>query len=198
MMKNDERIIKYIEDELTPDERVAFELNLRNSKKLREVFEKYLRVKEEVKEFKKLKLNQAYLDSIIPELRNKIDSPKVFSVKKNLGYAFGVVFVIMLSILVLKNFFGNEIPSNDLQKFVQSLNENQRIQLLEEINGESEVDKIIQESISETEITNLLASELEINIEIAEAYDISYNDLMEGLSQQEVDNIYSEILNRNF
>ena len=135
---------------------------------------------------------------MIPELRNKIDTPRNFSVKKNLGYAFGVVFVIMLSILVLKNFFGNEIPSSDLQKFVQSLNENQRIQLLEEINGESEVDKIIQESISETEITNLLASELEINIEIAEAYDISYNDLMEGLSQQEVDNIYSEILNRNF
>jgi len=198
MMKNDERIIKYIENELTPDERVEFELDLRNSKELREVFEKYLRVKEEVKEFKKLKLNQAYLDSIIPELRNKIDSPKVFSVKKNLGYAFGVVFVIMLSILVLKNFFGNEIPSSDLQNFVQSLNENQRIQLLDEINGESEVDKIIQESISETEITNLLASELEINIEIAEAYDISYNDLMVGLSQQEVDNIYSEILNRNF
>ena len=198
MMKNDERIIKYIEDELTPVERVAFELDLRNSKELREVFEKYLRVKEEVKAFKKLKLNQAYLDSMIPELRNKIDTPRNFSVKKNLGYAFGVVFVIMLSILVLKNFFGNEIPSSDLQNFVQSLNENQRIQLLEEINGESEVDKIIQESISETEITNLLASELEINIEIAEAYDISYNDLMVGLSQQEVDNIYSEILNRNF
>jgi hypothetical protein len=104
----------------------------------------------------------------------------------------------MLSILVLKNFFGNEIPSNDLQKFVQSLNENQRIQLLEEINGESEVDKIIQESISETEITNLLASDLEINSEIAETYDISNSDLMVGLSQQEVDNIYSEILNRNF
>jgi len=198
MMKNDERIIKYIEDELTPVERVAFELDLRNSKELREVFEKYLRVKEEVKAFKKLKLNQAYLDSMIPELRNKIDTPRNFSVKKNLGYAFGVVFVIMLSILVLKNFFGNEIPSSDLQKFVQSLNENQRIQLLEEINGESEVDKIIQESISETEITNLLASELEINSEIAETYDISNSDLMVGLSQQEVDNIYSEILNRNF
>ena len=198
MMKNDERIIKYIEDELTPVERVAFELDLRNSKELREVFEKYLRVKEEIKEFKKFKMNQAYLDSMIPELRNKIDTPRNFSVKKNLGYAFGVVFVIMLSILVLKNFFGNEIPSNDLQKFVQSLNENQRIQLLEEINGESEVDKIIQESISETEINNLLASELEINIEIAETYDISNSDLMVGLSQQEVDNIYSEILNRNF
>jgi len=197
-MKNDERIIKYIDDELTPVERVAFELELRNSKELREVFEKYLRVKEEVKVFKKLKLNQAYLDSMIPELRNKIDTPRNFSVKKNLGYAFGVVFVIMLSILVLKNFFGNEIPSSDLQNFVQSLNENQRIQLLDEINGESEVDKIIQESISETEITNLLASELEINIEIAETYDISNSDLMVGLSQQEVDNIYSEILNRNF
>jgi hypothetical protein len=198
MMKNDERIIKYIEDELTPDERIAFEFALKNSLELREVFENYFRLKEEVKDHKKLKLNQAYLDSLIPEFRIKIDSPKIFSAKKNLGYAFGVMSVIILSVLVLKNFFGNDIESNDLQKFAQSLNENQRIELLQEINGESEIDKIIPEGISGAEITDLLSSELEINGEIVETYDISNSDLMVGLSQQEVENIYSEILNRNF
>jgi hypothetical protein len=197
-MKIDERIVKYIGNELSVKEKSSFENELNTSVALREEFEKYLNVKVETEALKKLRLNGHYLDSIIPEFRNKIDELKIFSVRRNLGYAFGVMFIFILSILILKNFFGNDIESNDLQKFAQSLNENQRIELLEEINGESEMDKIIPESISGADITNLLASELEMNIEIAEAYDISYNDLMVGLSQQEVDNIYSEILNRNF
>ncbi len=48
------------------------------------------------------------------------------------------------------------------------------------------------------ELTNLLQSELNINNEIAEVYDIGYNELVEELSKTEADKIYQEILNKNF
>jgi len=197
-MKNDERIIKYIENELTPEEHVAFESDLKNSNQLKKDFEKYLRIKKETDEFKTLKLNPLYLDSIIPEFRNKLETPKSLSVKKNLGYAFGIMLVFILSIAIIKNYYNKGSELIDIQEFTQSLNENQRIELLEELNGESEVYKIIPENISGNEFNSLLASGLELDNEVAEAYDISYNDLITGLSQKEVENIYSEILNRNF
>jgi hypothetical protein len=197
-MKNDAKIIKYIENELTPAERVAFETDLKNSIQLNEEFKKYLRVKKESGELKTLKLSPPYLDSVLPEFRNNIETPKSSSVKKNLGYAFGIMLVFILSIAILKNFFNKDSELIDIQEFTQSLNENQRIELLEELNGESEVYKIIPENISGNEFNSLLASGLELDNEVAEAYDISYNDLITGLSQEEVENIYSEILNRNF
>jgi len=197
-MTTDERIIKYLENELSPEERNFFEMDLNNSAELREDLNKYLKVKTETDELKKLKLNSLYLNTLIPEFRKKLDAPKSVSVKRNLGYAFGLMLIFILSISILKNLFSSESPTIVLQEFTQSLNENQKIELLEDLNGDAEVYKLVSENISDNELTNLLTTELEINNEVAEAYDISFNELIVGLSQQKIDEIYAEILNRKF
>ena len=197
-MTTDERIIKYLENELSPEERNLFEADLNNSAELREELNIYLKVKTETNEFKKLKLNSLYLNSLIPEFRKKLDAPRSVTVKRNLGYAFGIMLVFILSTSILKNFFNSESPTIVLQEFAQTLNENQKIELLEDLNGDAEVYNLISENISDNELTNLLTTELEINNEVAEAYDISLNELIVGLSQQKIDEIYVEILNRKF
>lgn len=197
-MTTEERIIKYLENELSPEERNTFESDLNNSVELREELNKYLNIKTETDKLKKLKLNSLYLNSLIPEFRQNLDTHKSASVKRNLGYAFGIMLIFILSISILKNLFNSESPTIVLQEFTQSLNENQKIELLEDLNGDAEVYKLVSENISENELTNLLTAELEINNEVAEAYDISFNELIVGLSQQTIDEIYMEILNRNF
>ena len=197
-MTTDERIIKYIENELTTEERSTFEFDLGNSLELKEEFEKYLRVKNETDELNTLKMNELYLDSIIPEFRNKLETPKSVSIKRSLGYAFGVMLVFIISIAVLNNFLSDESGLNELEEFTQSLNENQKIELLEEINLESNNYNIVSENISDKELVDILVTDIEINSEVAEAYDISYNELMAGLSRQDIEKVYSEILNRNF
>ena len=197
-MTTDERIIKYIENELSEKERAAFEMELNDSEGLREELNKYLRVKRETENLKELKLNPLYLDSILPEFRNKFETRKSLSFKKNLGYAFGIMLVFILSVAILKNFFISKTESTDLKEFTQSLNENQRIELLEELNGESEVYNLIPENISEGQLNNLLAANLEINNEVAEAYNIEYYEIVDDLSDDEIEIIYKEILNTNF
>jgi hypothetical protein len=197
-MTTDERIIKYLKDELSPEERNSFEMSLNNSSELREDLKKYLKVKTETDELKKLKLNSLYLNTLIPEFRKKLDASKSVSVKRNLGYAFGIMLIFVVSISILKNVFSSESPTIVIQEFTQSLNENQKIELLEDLNGDAEVYNLISENISDNELTNLLTTELEINNEVAEAYDISLNELIVGLSQQKIDEVYTEILNRNF
>jgi hypothetical protein len=197
-MTTDERIIKYLENELSPEERNLFEINLNNSSELGEDLNKFLKVKTETDELKKIKLNSLYLNTLIAEFHKNLDSPKSVSVKRNLGYAFGIMFIFILSISILKNLFSSESPTIVLQEFTQSLNENQKIELLEDLNGDAEVYNLISENISDNELTNLLTTELEINNEVAEAYDISLNELIVGLSEQKIDEIYAEILNRKF
>jgi hypothetical protein len=197
-MTTDERIIKYIENELTSEERIAFESNLGNSLELKEEFEKYLRVKNETDELNKLKLDSIYLDSIIPEFRNKLKTPQSVSIKRDLGYAFGVMLVFIISIAVLNNFLKDESEITEIEEFTQSLNENQKIELLEEINLESNDYNIVSENISGKKLVDILITDIEINNEVAEAYDIGYNELMTDLSQQDIEKVYSEILNKNF
>ena len=197
-MTTDERIIKYIENELSKNDRTAFEMELNNSAELREELNKYLGVKTETDELKKIKLNPLYLDSILPEFRNKLNPSKTFSVKKNLGYAFGIMILFILSIAILKNYFIGETESTDLKEFTQSLNEDERIELLENLNDDSEVYNLISENISESQLSNLFSANLEINNKVAEAYNIEYYEIVDDLSEDEIEVIYKEILNTNF
>lgn len=193
-MKTDERIIKYIGNELTRQERDSFESELNNSAELRKQYQKYLNVKVEVDKLKELKLNSEYLYSILPEFRNKLDARKPFSYKRNLGYAFGVMTIFIALVFVMRNFFISTSEIEDLQQFAQSLNETQQIELLETLNGDTEIYNLVEES----KLTNLIAVNLQIDNEIAEAYNIQYNDLVEGLSSNEIEIIYNEILKSNF
>jgi hypothetical protein len=197
-MKNEDRIIKYIENELTSEEKISFETELRNSEELKTELGKYLKVKAKTEEIKNLKLNPGYLDSLLQEFQRKLASPKVIYVKRNLGFAFGVMILFILSILILQFIFTDKTEMNELQEFAQSLNENQKIELLENLTGESDYYDLDAENISGTEMTELLQSNLVINNDVAETYNISYTELVDELSETEVEKIYNEILNKNF
>jgi hypothetical protein len=197
-MKNDVRIIKYLEDELAPEERIVFENDLRNSTDLKAELEKYLTVKKETVNLKALKLNQDYLNSIVPEFRNNLDLPKTNSIKRNLGYAFGVMLAFLIAAVVLQKIFIENTKVNEVQQFTESLNENQRIELLENLNGNLEDYFQLSENNTESLLTNLIQTDLKINYEVAEAYDINYSELVDGLSASEAEQIYNEILYKNF
>jgi len=194
----DERIIKYLENELTPKERIEFETHLRNSTELREELERYLIVKKETVNLKEVKLNQDYLNSIVPEFRNKLELPKPTYVRRNLGYAFGVMLVFVISVVILQKIFTNNLNLSEVQEFTESLDENQKIELLENLNGNLEDYFQLSNNTAEMELTNLLQADLKINYEVAVAYDINYSDLVDGLSAGEAEKIYNEILSKNF
>ncbi|MDH3269457.1 MAG: hypothetical protein OEM46_11455 [Ignavibacteria bacterium] len=196
-MINDERIIKYIENELTPEEKINFETDIKNSSLLREKLGKYLSVKKELSNLKEAKLAENYLDSIVPEFRNKLDYPKTTPLKRNLAYASAIMLAFVVSTVILQNVFTENTAVNQVQQFTESLNENQKIELLENLNGNLEGYYQISGNSAEIALANLLQTDFKINYELAEAYDINYPDLVDELSASEAEIIYKEILNKN-
>ena len=197
-MKNDERIIKYIEGVLTPEERITFEDDIKNSSSFKEEFEKYLSVEKQIKDSTDVILTKNYLDSILLEFRNKSNIRKNISINRNLGYAFGVTLIIIFSFMIFKNILNENSKINSVMEFTKSLNENQKNELLANLDSDQDDFNLISENITDVEITNLLQSELKINNEIAENYHIGYSELVDELSQNEAEKIYNQILNQNF
>lgn len=193
-MKNEERIIKYLDDELTTEEKIAFEKEMESSKELKLEFQKYVTVKEEIEKLKGSRLKAEYIDSVLPEFYNRMRTGKKETIRKSLSYAFGVMLLFIIGIAVLRIFFNNHSDPNNIEEFTQSLNENQKVELLEKFNGNSEVYNLIPEN----DIANLLEADLEINSEVAEAYDIGYKEIIGNLSDNELEIVYQEILNKNF
>jgi hypothetical protein len=192
-MKTEERIIKYLDNDLTSEERTAFERELKSSEELIREFEKYSVIKEKIKYQKNLRLNSDYLSSILPEFHKKVHSGKKETLRRGLSYAFGLILLFLIGISFQKIFFNNQKKSNDLEVFAQSLNENQKIELLENLNGGEELYKLIPEN----DLADLFEKDLQIDNEVAEAYDINYKEMIDGLSRDEAEKIYNELLNRN-
>ena len=197
-MDRTERIIKYIEDELTSVERSKFEEELKNSFELKKEFEKYLQLKNETIKLKDVELDKNYLDSIIPEFRKRLQSSKSRGIKFSLGYAFGIMLASIISIAVVNYYLSSKSESTDLPEFAESLSDSQRMELLESLETELNSTELFSGNVSVNEIDRLINAELEISSEVLESYDIAYDDLIVGLEQDEVNKIYNEILSRNF
>ncbi|MCW8813555.1 MAG: hypothetical protein OQK65_08495 [Chlorobium sp.] len=193
-MKTEKRIIKYLDNDLTSEERTAFERELKSSEELKREFEKYSIIKEKIKNQKNLRLNSDYLSSILPEFHNKVHSGKKETLRRGLSYAFGLILLFLIGISFQKIFFNNsDKERNDLEKFTQSLNDNQKLDLLESLNGNDDLYNIILGK----EYVDLLENELVVNEDVLETYDISYKDLIGNLSDNDVEKIYNGLLNRN-
>ena len=193
-MQIEERIIKYLDDDLTQEARAAFERELNSSEELKREFENYLIIKEKINNQKNLKLSSEYENSILHEFHKNPHKHKREVLRKSLSYAFGLIFIILLGISVQKIFFNNNVNnSGDLEKFAQSLDENQKLDILESLNDSNDLSDII----SGKEYVDLLENNLVVNEDVLETYDIGYKDLIVNLSDTEADKIYNELINRN-
>jgi hypothetical protein len=192
-MMTEERIIKYLDSELTSQEKTAFEKEIEGSKELKKEVQKYASARAEIERLKGLKLNSEYVDSILPEFHNRILTGKKETIRKSLSYAFGVMLMFIIAISVLRIFFNSNNDQN-IEEFTQSLNENQRIELLENLNGKEGIFNLVPEN----EIVDLLKADLVINNDVAEAYDIGYKEIIGDLSDNEYEIVYQEVLNKNF
>jgi hypothetical protein len=193
-MNVDERIIKYLGDELLPEEKALFEEELKSFDELQRKFQKYVKVKKETDHLRNLQLTQQYTDNILPEFHEKFDKQRSVSFRKNLGYAFGLMLVFVISIAVLNSFFNKQ---TEIADFTESLSTDQKIEVLKNLNGETTINDIIPENISESDFVSLIESDLQVDSEIAETYNINYNEIVSGLTEKEVENIYQKIINTN-
>ena len=193
-MQIEERIIKYLDDDLTQEARAAFERELNSSEELKREFENYLIIKEKINNQKNLKLSSDYANSILHEFHKNPHKHKREVLRKSLSYAFGLIVIILVGISVQKIFFDNNVNNlGDLEKFAQSLDENQKLDILESLNDSNDLSDII----SGKEYVDLLENNLVVNEDVLETYDIGYKDLIGNLSDTEAEKIYNELINRN-
>lgn len=197
-MKTEEKIIKYIDDDLSAEEREVFEKELSGSISLQKEYKKFLAVKEGIDLSKNIALDNKYLDSIIPEFRNRVDRPESFTLNKKVGYAFVVIMAFLVSKVIFNNIVTENNKVNDLQIFTESLDEEQKLNLLENLNGDIEEYYLIADNGFSNDLTDLIQTDLEINNDIAEVYGINYNELIDQLSPVEAEKIYNEILRKKF
>jgi hypothetical protein len=199
-MTDAERIIKYIDIDLTEVERKTFESDLRTNESLKYQYDQYLSVNKLVDSARHLeKLNPIYTGTIIPRLRERLNYAGKPFLSQKLSLAYSIILVLVIGYFLFKPEFGGETDTVlSIQEIEENMNETDFNELVQFINGDNGNYNYSLEYL-DTDLSNLE----ELLIQIPEPDDrllteFELNDIYAEISEPEADVIVQTFAHKNF
>lgn len=197
-MNKEEMIIKYLDNQLSAAEKLNFERQLSESAELQSEFRKYADINAQIDELKEIESNQLYFNSVLSRFQKKRKAQSRVFILKNVGYAFSLIVMVIVSFTVF-NLFYSENESTNLIKFTESLTTDEKIELLSTLNGETTTEylnKFYADFYGSSIETGL--ADISDKNQIAVSYNLDINNIEEIVTDEEFENIYHELLSMNF
>ncbi len=206
-MNNSEKILKYIAENMSDDEKRNFEIELQNSQSLQSEFAKIKSSLKLLKENSKIEISETYFQNLIPRMREKQQSKKQpFGIIPKIGFAVPVLiifFVIGRNIIVNDKDTSGKI--NEIQMLTDSFDDSVKRDLFEnlfekEYFASVDVKEIAAEK--EQEYFDILEyeykNEISGNEKIEDLASLNLSELVEVLDSKAADEVYNKMLEKDF
>jgi len=197
-MKNEEKIRKYLDGELTGEELLKFEEEINNSSELKRTIDSYKNTLNQYRRFSNPDIQNSYFVNIIPEFRERIKKKKESKLKP--VFVLGSVSLVIISLLVIfifnkdreimynDNIVLQDIESEELNSYVNNYSRDfNSIQLTEVV----EYDSLFN---------SMILNELNINGNSGDYFaDVTGNEfytILDELSEEEIDGIYNALISQ--
>jgi len=197
-MKNEEKIRKYLDGELTGEELLKFEEEINNSSELKRTIDSYKNTLNQYRRFSNPDIQNSYFVNIIPEFRERIKKKKESKLKP--VFVLGSVSLVIISLLVIfifnkdreimynDNIVLQDIESEELNSYVNNYSRDfNSIQLTEVV----EYDSLFN---------SMILNELNINGNSGDYFaDVTGNEfytILDELSEEEIDGIYNTLISQ--
>ena len=202
-MKTDKRIFLYMEGELSPEEKISFEKELKNSPELQNEIKLYRDFFSAVEVTKNVSANSSYFNSITPEFRRRLEKTRQKKYFPRIAYAFPVLAILFLVLFFMFN-NNEQIVVNKQSLTANNLNGNGIYEIMD-----YSIDELIPKDLSandqdeyNSELNNLIEKELNISSDstkflIADKV-LDYNSIIDNISEKDADIVYKDILNKKF
>jgi len=197
-MKNEEKIRKYLDGELTGEELLKFEEEINNSSELKRTIDSYKNTLNQYRRFSNPDIQNSYFVNIIPEFRERIKKKKESKLKP--VFVLGSVSLVIISLLVIfifnkdreimynDNIVLQDIESEELNSYVNNYSRDfNSIQLTEVV----EYDSLFN---------SMILNELDINGTsrdyLADVTGNEFYTILDELSEEEIDGIYNTLISQ--
>lgn len=204
-MEINDKIILYLDGQLSRDEAAAFKKELSESKTLRDELKKVKDFNSQISSLNNIAADEDYFVQMIPKFRNKFGLRKRFNLLSGLAYsASTATAVIIIMLFVTNKNVNNEVPvvlNNNITAHQSSFNETQL-----ETNTLSEQYGFVNMSREEMANSDSLLNSMlvnELNLTAQSLSEMSAADnttdiqtILQGVNEQEADAIYKEILHK--
>jgi hypothetical protein len=205
-MKTGKRVILYIDGEMTPEEKISFETELKNSPVLQKELNLYKNFFASIEETKNVSHSNSYFDNIVPEFRQRLENNKQRKFYPGAAYVFPAISVIFLLFFFLLG-YQNQKPFVTLQNTTANIDTSIIIKDIDLM--DFSIDELISSNLISnnnekysSELNNLIEKELNISSDntkflVADKV-LDYNSIIDNISETDAELVYNNILNKKF
>lgn len=199
-MKIEERIIRYFDNQMDELEKKKFEEDLKNSPSLNMQVEYYKNVLQKLKIKDESLTEEDYFINLVPRFREKLSAQKHSRPTLKIAYSLSAVVLIMMIAL----FYFNPFKTKDnltLENLISSFDEQEKLHILKYYESDTELTENSNEYSTEY-LYDMFLKEINLqdsDIAKMDAYgNLSMEEIITHLQENEVDAIYDKILNTKF
>ncbi len=198
-MKNDKRIIKYLEGELPEDEKALFERDLSRSETLRNELAAYKKVLTRFDEQKLFDTESTYFTNLVPSVREKFEHRKTINPFRNLGFAAALILIFAAGYFIFQPFFSSSEQFSTVEELADNMTDAELDEMIDYLVTEDETELIDEDlyKFEEDDLENIIyASTYESKLAIIS--DFGLNNFLAEIQEVEQEKIYNELINKNF
>ena len=201
MINNEEKFFSYLKGEMNPEERKIFEQELIHSDNLNQEFEEYKKLNSIIDETKNVRLSKDYSESIINEFRRRKSSNGLRKIFPTIKYAFASIIIIIVGYFLISQ-INNESPQDvnllltqysdsELDSYINDYDYSNSVEMNINIDAVQRIDSLYSENISASLIESINEESLTDIVDFNSVADVD-----EYLSEDEVDLIYAQLINK--
>ncbi len=201
MIYNEEKFFSYLKGKINPKERKAFEEELVYSDNLNQEFDKYKKLQSIIDETKNISLNKNYSESIITEFRKRKESKSLKKKSPTIKYAFASIIIIIMGYFLISqinkenpqdvNSILTQYSDSELDSYIDDYDHSNAIEMNIGNEAVQIIDSMYLENISASFIESINKESLTEMVGFNNVADVD-----EYLSDNEVDLIYAQLINK--
>jgi hypothetical protein len=204
-MKTNDKIIQYLDGQLSREEAAAFEKELSESRELRDEVKSIKNFNAGISGLKNIAADEDYFVQMIPRFRSKFSLRKRFSFLSGLAYsASTATAVILIMLFVTNKNVKNEAPAvHNNSLGVQQTTVNEVQQEISTLSDQFGFVNMSREEVanSDSVLNSMLIHELNLTPQSLSEMSAADNatdiqTILQGVNEQEADAIYKEILHK--
>lgn len=203
MKKINDRIIDYLDGQMNSKLRKEFESELQNSIQLEKEFEEYKSLFNSLEIEKSRAIDRDYAESIIPAFRKRIEKNRPFLFYKKLAYSMSVlslaaVVIILLTLFTAKDengqsdLFTGDFEQIEIESYIDQISSAELIANYMDYQPE------ILDSVYKSHFSREIKEDDYAFETLFAINDMNYQELESILSDDEMDFVYNEIINKEF
>jgi hypothetical protein len=199
-MKNDERIIKYLEGELQEEEKALFEKDLSDSEVLRNELAAYKKVITAFDEQKSFDTESTYFINLVPAIRKKLEQRETINPFRKLGFAVAFILIFIAGYFIFQPLF---LSSSEniltIEELADSMTDSELDEMIDYLSEENDTELFDDDlyNFEKDDLENIInASTYETKLAIIS--DFGINNFSADILETEKEEIYNELINKNF